>query len=149
MTSEAGHQRRFKKSRTLPSCPQLQTQCFSQQMTFRATRAEHCACDYSITSSAVASSLSGTRPRLGGLDVDHELVLGRRLHWQVGWLLAFENAIDVRSRMPELVGKIRPIGDQSAGRNIGTLDVDCGQLVAAAAACDGSAASAVFDCVAS
>jgi hypothetical protein len=34
---------------------------------------------------------------LGGLEVDHQFVLGRRLHWQVGRLLALEDAINVRS----------------------------------------------------
>ena len=49
-----------------------------------------------------------------GLEVDHQLVLGRRLHWQVGWLLALEDAIDVAGRAPVLVDDIRPIGDQAA-----------------------------------
>jgi hypothetical protein len=34
--------------------------------------------------------------RPGGLEVDDELVLGRRLHRQVGGFLAFEDAIDIR-----------------------------------------------------
>src|ERR1700720_3676458 len=33
--------------------------------------------------------------RLGSLEVDHQLVLGRCLHWQVRRLLALEDAIDV------------------------------------------------------
>src|SRR6266700_7543453 len=33
--------------------------------------------------------------RLGGFEVDHRFVLGRRLHWQVGRLLTLEDAIDV------------------------------------------------------
>jgi hypothetical protein len=41
--------------------------------------------------------------RLGGLEVNHQLVLGRRLHWQVGRLLTLENAIDVACGAPELV----------------------------------------------
>ena len=52
--------------------------------------------------------------RLGGLEVDHQLVLGRRLHRQVGRLLALEDAIDVAGRAPVLVDRIRPIGDQAA-----------------------------------
>jgi hypothetical protein len=32
---------------------------------------------------------------LGRLEVDHKLVLGRRLHWQVGRFLPFKDAIDV------------------------------------------------------
>ena len=72
---------------------------------------------YSITSSARASSDGGTveAERLGGLEIDHQLVLGRRLHRQVGWLLALEDAIDVAGRAPVLVDEIRPIGDQAAG----------------------------------
>ena len=52
--------------------------------------------------------------RLGGLEVDHQLVLGRRLHRQVGRLLALEDAIDVAGRAPVLVDQIGPIGDQAA-----------------------------------
>ena len=53
--------------------------------------------------------------RLGGLEIDHQLVLGRRLHRQVGRLLALEDAIDVAGRAPVLVDQIRPVGDQAAG----------------------------------
>ena len=72
---------------------------------------------YSITSSARASSgrRHGEAERLGGLEVDHQLVLGRRLHRQVGRLLALEDAIDVAGRAPVLVDQIGPIGDQAAG----------------------------------
>ena len=54
---------------------------------------------YSITVLAVAS---GRRRRdrrtdtLGALEVDDQFIVGWRLHRQVGWLLAFEDAIDVR-----------------------------------------------------
>src|SRR6201982_370163 len=44
--------------------------------------------------------------RLGSLQIDHELVLGRRLHWQVARLLALENAVDIARRAPELVDEI-------------------------------------------
>src|SRR5262245_17364512 len=47
--------------------------------------------------------------RLRGLEIDCQLVLGRRLYRQVGWLLALENAIDVRCRTPMHVYKIRPV----------------------------------------
>jgi hypothetical protein len=30
---------------------------------------------------------------LGGFKIDHQLVFGRRLHRQVGWLLALEDAV--------------------------------------------------------
>jgi hypothetical protein len=37
---------------------------------------------------------------LGGLEVDHQLVLGRCLHRQISRLLALEDAIDVAGRPP-------------------------------------------------
>ena len=43
--------------------------------------------------------------RLGGLEVDHQLVPSRRLHRQVGRLLALEDAVDVARRAPILVDK--------------------------------------------
>ena len=46
--------------------------------------------------------------RLGGLEVDHQLVLGRRLHRQVGRLFALEDTIDVAGRLPVLVDVSAP-----------------------------------------
>jgi hypothetical protein len=45
--------------------------------------------------------------RLGGLEVDHQVVLGWRLHRKVCWLLALEDAIDVAGRAAKLVDNIR------------------------------------------
>ena len=59
----------------------------------------------------------------------HQLVLGRRLHRQVGRLLALEDAIDVAGRAPVLVDEIRPVGDQAAGGDEGTIEVDRRQSV--------------------
>jgi hypothetical protein len=52
--------------------------------------------------------------RLGGLEVDHQLVFGRRLHRQIGRLLALEDAIDIAGRATVLVDHIVPIGDKAA-----------------------------------
>ena len=75
--------------------------------------------------------MAGTvRPeRLRGLEVDDQLVLGRRLHRQVGRFLALEDAIDVAGRAPELVDLVRPIGDQAAGGDEEAFAVDRRQLV--------------------
>ena len=85
---------------------------------------------YSITSSARASNVAGNvdPERLGGLEVDHKLVLGRRLHRQVGRLLALEDAIHVPGRLPVLFGLIRPVGDQAAGGDEVAGAVDRGQI---------------------
>src|SRR6266581_4394369 len=49
--------------------------------------------------------------RLGGLEVEHQLVLGRRLHRKVGRLLALEDAIDIIGRAPQRIDRISPVGD--------------------------------------
>ena len=64
--------------------------------------------------------------RLGRLEVDDKLILRGRLHRHVGWLLAFEDAVDLASRAPVRVDPIRPVGQQAAG---GAIEVDCGELV--------------------
>ena len=71
---------------------------------------------YSITSSARASSVGGTsRPSaLAVLRLIDQLVLGRRLHRQVGRFLALEDTIYVAGRASILVDKIRPVRDQAA-----------------------------------
>ena len=87
---------------------------------------------YSITSSARASKDWGTdkAERLCCFQVNGEFVLVRGLHRQIRRFFAFEDAVDVGSRASVLVSKIRPIGHQSAGSDIRTLNVNRGQLVA-------------------
>jgi hypothetical protein len=68
--------------------------------------------------------------RLGGLEVDDEFVLGRRLHRKVGRLLALEDAIDVASRAPIELDRIRPVGHQAAAAGEIRQRVHRGQLVA-------------------
>jgi hypothetical protein len=69
-------------------------------------------------------------PSALAVEVDHQLVFGRRLHWKVGRLFALEDAVDVAGRAAELIGEIRPIGDQAAGDNEVACVVDRGQLSA-------------------
>ena len=63
--------------------------------------------DHLVGAGGVATAHVQTE-RLGGLEVDHRLVLSRRLHRQVGRLLALEDAIDVAGRLPVLVDLIGP-----------------------------------------
>src|SRR5262249_38896147 len=69
------------------------------------------------------------RERLSCFQIDHQLVLGRRLHRQVGRLLALEDAIDIAGRTPALVDEIRSVGNQAARVGKATFVVDCRQLV--------------------
>jgi len=52
--------------------------------------------------------------RLGGLQVDHQFELGRRLDRQVGRLLAAQNAVDIGRRAAERIDIVRPVGQQAA-----------------------------------
>jgi len=52
--------------------------------------------------------------RFGGLDVEHGFVFRRSPHREVGWFLAFQDAVDVGGGKPIQRGLINPEGDQSA-----------------------------------
>ena len=54
----------------------------------------------------------GEAERLGGLEVNREVILCWRLHRQIGRLLTLEDAVDVAGRAPVLAGDVGPIGDQ-------------------------------------
>ena len=57
-------------------------------------------------------------------------ILGRRLHRQVGWLLALEDTVNVAGSEPILVAEVRPVGDQTTVERCEARDVDRGQFVA-------------------
>src|SRR5262249_42925408 len=65
---------------------------------------------------------------LRGLEINHELVLGRRLHRQVGRFLALEDAIDVAGRATELCDGIIPVRDQAARGDEVAPVIDRGKL---------------------
>src|SRR6266540_5679256 len=67
--------------------------------------------------------------RLRGFEIDHQVVLSRRLHRQIGRLLAFENPIYVPSCETVLVNQIRSVADQAAVPDEVRIGVDGGQLV--------------------
>src|SRR5262249_52141718 len=67
--------------------------------------------------------------RLRRLQVDHQLVLSRRLHWQIGGLLAFKDTIDIASRAPIMVDQIGSVGDQAARDIKESFPVDRRQFV--------------------
>jgi hypothetical protein len=67
--------------------------------------------------------------RLRCLEIDHQFVLGRRLHRKIGRLLALEDAIDIAGRGTVLVDPIGCVGDQAAAGDHVTESVDRGQHV--------------------
>ena len=67
--------------------------------------------------------------RPGYLEVDHQLILGRRLYRQVGWLLALEDAINVARREAIRFDLNDPIRDQPAPGNVAAESIDRWQLV--------------------
>src|SRR5262245_39370151 len=71
----------------------------------------------------------GEAQRLGSLEIDRQLILVRRLHWQVGGLLALENAVDVVRRPPERVHRVGPVGQQPAFVHVIPKRINRGQSV--------------------
>src|SRR5215467_12659306 len=68
--------------------------------------------------------------RFGGLEIDHQLVLGRCLHRQVPRFFALEDTVDVAGGAPVLVLQIGAVGNQAAGLDEGPVWIDRGQPVA-------------------
>src|ERR1700730_11308862 len=66
---------------------------------------------------------------LRGLEVEHQLVPGRRLHRKVGGFLASKDAINVAGCAAVLVDIIRTIGGQAAIGDVKARVVNRGQLV--------------------
>src|SRR5262249_38502798 len=67
--------------------------------------------------------------RLGGLQIEYDLILAWHLPRQGGSFLAFEYAIDGASRLPVLLDEIRPIGNQATGAHEVAVVVDRRQIV--------------------
>src|SRR6516165_5524273 len=72
--------------------------------------------------------------RLCGLEVDHQLELGRRLHRKLGRIGALEDAVNVCCRPPVYVAHLGPIGQKTAARRIETIGIDRGRRWRAASA---------------
>ena len=64
-----------------------------------------------------------------GLEIDHQLVFGRRLNRKIGRLFALEDAIDIGGRASVLVDPIGPIGYQAALGDDEVKAIDRGELV--------------------
>jgi hypothetical protein len=64
----------------------------------------------------VVSRCSNRLQGLGGLEIDHQLVLGWCLYRQVSGFLTFKDAIDGAGGAPVLFDNVVPIGDQAEFR---------------------------------
>ena len=62
--------------------------------------------------------------RLGGLEIDAQLVLCRLLHRQIGKLGALEDAVNVLRRLAKLFGVIGTIIDQTTLFREKTIEID-------------------------
>jgi tetratricopeptide (TPR) repeat protein len=76
--------------------------------------------------------------RLRGLQIDHQLVLGRSLHRQIGGLLAPQYPVDIGCAAPIAFAAVGAVGNEPAGGNVVTVPVDIvvGELDAGAAYTD-------------
>src|SRR6266702_4795932 len=73
---------------------------------------------------------------LGGLEVDDQLVLDRRLHRKVGWLRTLEDEIDIASRAPKIIGQVNSVGQEAAEFSEETVRIDGRKMIASRQRCD-------------
>jgi hypothetical protein len=66
---------------------------------------------------------------LRGLQVDHQLVAGRRLHREVGGLRPLQDAVHVFGCLSVLVDEISSKRDEAAGSNEMPVELDSRQLI--------------------
>src|SRR5262249_52843262 len=66
---------------------------------------------------------------LRSFEIDDKLVLCRRLHRQIGWLLALEDAVHVSGGETKLLNTVGTVGNEAPRYGKVTLIVDRGQPV--------------------
>src|SRR5215831_15793889 len=52
--------------------------------------------------------------RFCSLEIDNQIVFGRRLHWHIAWFLTPENTIDISRGSTDRLVRIWPINNQAA-----------------------------------
>src|SRR5262245_5577873 len=67
--------------------------------------------------------------RLGSLEVDGQLVLGRLLHRQVGRPRAFEDSIYILSHATELIVPVEAVGNEATDTHSLCLRIDAGHSI--------------------
>src|SRR5262245_16637853 len=71
----------------------------------------------------------GEAERLRGLDVDRQLVPGRRLHWQISRFLPFQDTVGIAGSLPVLFNEIGSVGNEATLSNKVGPKVECGKFV--------------------
>ena len=66
---------------------------------------------------------------LSRLEVDHQLVFGRVLHWKVGRLFAPKDAIHVASSLPAWIDRVRSVRNEATVSDVVTERIDRRQSV--------------------
>ena len=64
---------------------------------------------------------------LGGLEVDHQLELGRLLHGEVGGFGPLQDLVHQRGGLTELLGQVFPIGQEAPSIGEDTIPGDYGK----------------------
>src|SRR5215831_9014461 len=65
----------------------------------------------------------------GSLKIDYQFEPGRRLHRQISWLLALEDAIDIASGASVVIEPVRPVRDQATSSDKSTVRVHRRKLI--------------------
>src|SRR4029077_3808675 len=65
--------------------------------------------------------------RLGGLEIYHQLQLGRQLHWQIGRLGAFQNLVNEIRRPAPVLSEGNAIANETAVVDMLALAIHAGE----------------------
>src|SRR4051812_11015231 len=82
-----------------PLFPQLQT-LSDPRSAARGQKHPWCHSFDNLVGTQVERRREGDAERLGGLEIDYELELGRLQHWHICGLFALEDAADIDARLP-------------------------------------------------
>src|SRR5262249_59703701 len=69
----------------------------------------------------------GEAERLGSWKIDHEVKLGRKLHWQIARRRAVQDLVYERGATVETPAQIDAVTDQAASHDVLAISVDSGE----------------------
>src|SRR5262245_28316827 len=102
------------RKRSSPLYPQKRTCAVQQPMSALGQKRTSCHLFDHLIGTVEQRGGDVEAERFGRFEIDHQHVLVRRLHRQISWLLALEDAVDVTGRAAVLVDDIGSVGDQAA-----------------------------------
>src|SRR6516165_999687 len=125
----SGHEQTFDTSKRMSAIPpESRRQNYTPSCLVWAMN-RHCKLFNNLISAGKERRRHSEAKCLGRLEVDHQLVFGRALHWKVGGFFALKDSIDVASSLPEWIDRGRFVSDEATNGDEETERIDGSQSV--------------------